>query len=102
ERPHQAPGPAAAAQSSEHVVACLAPLAGDNADRARERGAEEALLALEQSFAVELAAQPLELHEQIALACHPQLGDREAEVRRRGRATRVVIAAAADDDPHAV
>ena len=37
EGPHDPPGPAAAAQSGEDVVARLAALAGDDADRARER-----------------------------------------------------------------
>ena len=78
ERPHQAARPAAPAQAREHVVAGLAALAGDDTDRARERGPGQALLGLEQPVRVQAPAQPLELEQEVALAGDPQLGDREA------------------------
>ena len=83
ERPHQPPGPAAAAQPGEDVVAGLAPLAGDDADRPRQQRAGQPLLGLEQPVGVQPPAQALELHQQVALAGEPQLGDREAERRAR-------------------
>ena len=102
ERPHQPARPAAPAQAGEHVVARLSALAGDDPDRARQQRAREPLLRLEQAVGGQPAAQALELDEQVALAGDAQLGDGEAE-RRRGRgAARVVVAAAADHDPHAV
>ncbi len=102
ERPHEPAGPAAPAQTGEHVVAGLALLAGDDADGARKRRALEALLRLEQAVGGEPAPQPLELDEQVALARDPQLGDGERE-RRGGRgAARVVVAAAAGHDAHPV
>ncbi len=57
EGPHQAARPAAPAQGCKHVVARLSALAGDDADRSRQRGPVEQLLRLEQSLGVEPAAQ---------------------------------------------
>ena len=82
------PRPAAAAQPGEHVVARLAALAGDDADRARQRRARQPLLRLEQALGVQRAAQPLELGQQVALAGQPQAGDREGELRRGGARAR--------------
>ena len=79
-RPHQPPRPAAARERGEHVVAGLAALAGDHADRARQQRPRELLLALEQALGVELLAQALDAREQVALA-----GD--AQVARRRRRT---------------
>ena len=72
ERPHDPPGPAAAAQPGEHVVARLAALAGHDADAARERRPRQPLLRREQPLGVERAPQPVELREQVALARQPQ------------------------------
>ena len=52
--------------------------------------------------ACELAAQLLELGEQVALAGHAQPRDREGERRRRGPRARVVVAPARDDHLRAV
>jgi hypothetical protein len=81
ERPDQPAGPAAAPQPGEHVVARLAPLAADDADRARERRARDRLLRLAQPLGDEATPHPLDAGEQIALAGDPQAGDREGEVR---------------------
>ena len=84
ERPHDPPGPAAAAQPGQHVVARLAALAGDDADRARQRRARQPLLRLDQALGVQRAAQPLDLGQQVALAGQPQVG----RPRRRTAARR--------------
>ncbi len=102
ERPHQPPRPAAPRERGEHVVACLAALGGDHADRARQLRAVQSPLVLEQALGVELAAQALDPREQIALAGHAQIEYREGEPRRGGRAAGVVVAAAGDDDLHAL
>ena len=102
ERPHQSPRPAAAAQSREHVVARLAALAGDDADRARQRRARKRALVLEQALGRELAAEPLDLCQQVALPGDPQVGDLEGEVRRRGPRAGIEVAAAGDHDLRAV
>ena len=86
----------------EHVVARLAALAGDDADRARQRRPGEQLLRLEEALGVERLAQPVELGEQVALAGDPQARDGERERRRRGPAADVVVQPAADDDLRAV
>ena len=102
EGPHHPPRPAAAAQAGEHVVARLAALAGHHADAARQHGARQALLGLEQPFGSERAAQDLDLGEQVALAREAQAADGERE-RGRGRARpRVVVGAAGDDHLSAV
>ncbi len=102
EAPHQAPRPATPGERREHVVARLAPLGRDHADRARHERAREQLLRLKQALAVELLAQPVDTRQQIALAGHAQVGDGEGEARRGGGAARVVVAAARDDDLHAL
>ena len=86
EGPHDPSRPAAAAQPREHVVARLAALAGDDADRARQQRARQPLLRLEQPLGGELLAQPLELGEQVALAGHPQR--RDARTRTTARRSR--------------
>ena len=73
ESPHEPSGPAAPAERGEHVVAGLARLARDDADRARERGERQLLLAREQALGVELLAQPVDLREQVALAGDAQV-----------------------------
>ena len=102
ERPHEAALPAAAPQAGEDVVAGLAALAGDDADRARQRRARQPLLRREQALGVERLAQPVELGEQVALAGDAQRRDREGERRRRRAAAGVVVQAARDDDLRAV
>ena len=102
ERPHHAPAPRAAAQAGDHVVACLAVLAADDADRARQGRAGEPALRLEQALGVQRAPQALELGQQVALAGDVQGGDVERERRRRGARARVVVAPAGRDDLHAV
>ena len=85
ERPHDPARPAAAAQPGEDVRARLAALARHDADAARERGAREPLLRLEQALGMERAPQPVELREQVALARRRRSVDRE---RERGEAVR--------------
>ena len=77
-------------------------LAGDDADRTRQRRARQALLGLEQAVGVQPARSRSSWSEQIALPGDPQLGDRERERRRGRRAARVVVAAAADHDLESV
>ena len=55
-RPHDPAGPAAAMQPGEHVVAGLAPLAGDDADRPRQERSRQPLLGLEQAVSGEAPA----------------------------------------------
>ena len=64
-------------QAGEDVVARLAALGADDADRPWQRGAHEALLGLEDPLGVQPAAQPLERQQQVALAGDPQLVDGE-------------------------
>ena len=68
ERPDEAPAPAAAVQAGEDVVARLAALAGDDPDRARERGQRQRLLREEEALGLQAPAQVGELGEQVALA----------------------------------
>ena len=98
ERPHDPAAPAAAAQPGQHVVARLAALAGDDADRARQGRTRQPLLRLRQALVVQRAAQPLDLGQQVALAGQPQAADGEGELRRGGARARVVVAAARGDD----
>ena len=100
--PDQPAGPAAAAKCREHVVARLARLAGDHADRPGQADAREALLWLEQPLGIELLAQAVDLGEEVALSGHPKVSDVEAEGRRGGLGAGVVVAAAGDDDRRTV
>ena len=93
EGPHHPPGPAAAVQAGEHVVARLAALAGHHADAARQRRARQALLGLEQPLGRQRPAQDLDLGEQVALAGEAQAADGERERRRRRARARVVVRA---------
>src|SRR5205085_7950327 len=101
-RPPQPARPGAPPAAREHGIPGLAALTGDYADRAWEQRARERLLRLEQAVRGEPPAQTLELHEQVALAGDAQLRDGEAERGRGRRASWVVVAASADDDPKAV
>ena len=102
EAPHQAPCPSAPRERRRDIVAGLALLAGDHADSAGQERELEPLLRLEQALAVELLAQPVDPSQQVALACHAQIGDGEAEARRGGGAARVVVAAAGHHHLHAL
>ena len=102
EGPHQTSRPAAARERREHVVARLAALAGDDADRARQHRRRQALLGLEQPLAVELLAQALDPREQVAVAGEAQVEHGEGEAGRGRGAAGVVVAAAGDDHLHAL
>jgi hypothetical protein len=67
------PGPPAPLQAGEHVVARLAALGGDHADRPRQRASRQRLLRREEPLPGEQLAQPVELGEQVALA-RPRAG----------------------------
>ena len=61
------------ASAGDEVLARLAGLGADDADRARQQHARQRALAVEQAVGGERAAAPLDLREQVALA-----GDRAA------------------------
>ena len=102
EAPDEPPGPPAAGERGEDVVARLAALAGDHADRARQQGQVQAPLALEQPLGVERLAQAVDPREQISLAGHAQVGDGEGEAGGGGGAARVEVAAARHHHLHAL
>jgi hypothetical protein len=102
EAPHQPPRPAASGERREDVVARLAALAGDHADRAGKHGPLEELLGLEQSLGVQLLAQPVDARQQIALAGDAHVGDGEGEAGRGGGAAGVVVATSRHHDLHAL
>ena len=73
ERPHDAARPSRGGATRPHVVARLAVLAADDADRARQRRPRAArFCGSNRPSACERAAQPLELGQQVALAGDPQ------------------------------
>ena len=102
EGPHEPPAPALATQAGEDVVASLASLAGDDADRTWRAGEREGLLRGEEPLGVEPLAQPVDLGQQVALARHAERGDGEREGRGRRAAARVEVRAARHHDLGAV
>ena len=100
EAPHEASRPAASGQACEDVVASLACLAGDDADRARDERPREELLQLEQALRVELLAQAVDAREQVSLAGDPQVAHGEREAGGGGGAAGVVVTAARYDHLH--
>ena len=73
--PDEAPRPAASGKRGEQVVARLAALGRDHADRARQGRQRQTLLQLEQPLGVERLAQAVDPREQVALAGDAQVGD---------------------------
>ena len=102
EAPHQPPRPAATGKRGEDVVARLAALAGDHADRAGEQRQAQALLALEQPLPVERLAQTVDPREQVSHAGHAQVADGEGEAGGGGGAAGVEVAAAGHHHLHAL
>ena len=102
EPPDDPPGPAAAREARENVLAGLAVLRGHDPDRARQQRARQELLRRKQSLGVQPPAQALDPSQQIALAGDAQVGDREGEARRGGGAARVEVTASRDHHLHAL
>ncbi len=100
--PDEPSGPAATGKRGEDVVARLAALARDHADRAGKQRQVQALLALEQPLGVERLAQAVDPREQVSLPGHAQVGYGEREAGRGGGAAGVEVAAARDHHLHAL